>query len=304
MGGKNMKVRVALRTLLLAVLAANAFGEPSNKPVPIPEIPQGPSRSNDTKRVGPTPGAKQRGYDKTIIWRDESKDPVIDEGARPVFAEFIPEDLLNSIPVDELPLLPDQKRELGVSIERGRGPVFDGRGRLSSPCRAPQGGSFGPRIIGTTAQPLVERLRESPFVLAARVVDQVAGWSNGRAKTAFFLKPETILRDWDSCIDFDKTYVTLVEGAQLQIDGSLVCSDIHPGYYWPKVGDKMFISGACGQGYSENYIHFGLKAEVEGTQIIPEDWHFLSPERIDIEELQHLLEGDEMGHKTTDEPSP
>jgi hypothetical protein len=237
--------------------------------------------------------AEARSYEETIIWRDESKDPTFDPKIhgqiRPPFASFIPELILNSRPLSEIPLRVEDREQLAkVTKPTGTGAATPSRHDPTPQC--PFVGLRSRSRPLPNATSLERWLPEPPLVLVARVLAVVPGWGEGVAREAIFFEPEDILQDKDHCILPSQVYSMILDGGRIQIQGNLVCAKVDPAFYRPATGDRIFLTGICGRGSSEGFLKVGFWARVEGTQMVAQPWSFLSsPARVEISELKRWI---------------
>ncbi len=178
----------------------------------------------------PAQGQEPGPYSDQIIWSPTD----------PTNALFVPQEVLDTTPLDELPMDTFDVDRMRQTIEfakrdsRGSRPSVSWRGKHER-------------------WPLSEKARRSVDQLIAAdslafigtVEDTVPGWSNWSFKpeTAIYLRVDEILRNEDDFLELGKVVAMTDSQATINLYG-VEASGTHPEDFWvPRTGDQILFTG-------------------------------------------------------------
>ncbi len=197
----------------------------------------------------------------------------------PAIALFVPQGVLDTTPLEELPISNFELERIREMIQsakkdsRGSRPSVSWRGRHER-------------------WPLSEKVRKSVDQLIAAdslafigtVEDTVPGWSNWSFKpeTAIYLRVDEILRNEDDFLQLGKVVAMTDSQATINLYG-VEASMTHPEDFWvPLSGDQLLFTGFRYEEGSERHPFFLNTRQiflVHGDEVVPEPLDILRDTR-------------------------
>lgn len=210
----------------------------------------------------------ERGGEQTILWQD----------AKHSQALFIPEPLLRSSELSELPISELSLLTLNTLVDLRRNPpsYYPGNPRFGPDdgCRTSHEPLPEEPVDGAKA--LLETLRETPVVFTGHVLDIHIGWDawGNAVGSIAWIQIDHVLRDTGSdLMDQLRIAILLESGGQLTIGDTEICTvKVDTGLHSPSVGDHVLIAGAAGVFADPRFIATYLRFPIRDGKLQPQPY--------------------------------
>ena len=164
-----------------------------------------------------------------IIWADAAH-------SKP---RFIPEEVLRTSKIANLPLTGSQKDELRSEVEEFA------TGKWKNLCKRPLWEETG-QGVDPKSMTMVEATKAEPAAFIGRIVAVKPGWGPyGGVAEAGYLQVEEVLVNRDEKVTpkVGDIVAILFPGGVVTISGTRICQDRAEGFYSPFVGDRVLVIG-------------------------------------------------------------
>jgi hypothetical protein len=172
--------------------------------------------------------ALEPGLEERILWLDAAHTEPL----------FIPGSLPGWNDLDELPLGEHGRHRLEFLLGVRSDPVSD-----KPLCHSM--GAFPAAGSDPKALPLARLIAEGPVSVLGEVVAVVQGWSgyHGHAGRLVYVEVKRVLRDPAETLAPGSLLAYAIHGGELMVEGILLCSQEDTGFYQPRPGDWVLLSG-------------------------------------------------------------
>jgi hypothetical protein len=192
---------------------------------------------------------------------------------------FIPADLLNSLPLQELPLNETDRGALERRLEYQRHPELYPKqipsGRLAE-CR--ERASSGGQGSAPQAKGFAELMTDTDVAFVGTIERVEAGFDPrlvAVVEMAFVRVDEVIHRANEITSVVPKAVVAIrLEGGRIEIEGTVLCDEVPEGFDRPKVGDRVLAAGWIGPG-DPRFLEGAYVFPLDGDSIRVQPYAFL-----------------------------
>lgn len=185
--------------------------------------------------LGATRQCKAEDYERRILW----------ENAEHTAAAFIPEKVLHEKQLSELPLSENTRPLLeGALYFRRNYPPRIPVSMKENPCEVL--GKADPAGSYRHAKSLDELIADTPVALVGKVVEIVPGWLTtlAHAGKAVYFVVDTILKAPEEAVKLGDIRAFEKYGGEITLDGVRLCTEAVPGFYSPRLADRILLVGA------------------------------------------------------------
>ncbi len=207
----------------------------------------------------PAQGQEPGPYSDQIIWSPRNQ----------TVALFVPQEVLDTTPLEELPV--DE-----LALERMRGAIDVAERKPGESRRSVCWHAKHERWpLSENGRKSIEELIEAEsLAFVGTVEDTVPGWSNWVFKpvTALYLRVDEILKNQDNFLQLGQVVAQTELQATINLYGVEACSTYPDDFWEPHRGDHLLFSGLRYEEGSARHPYFvnGLIFLVRGEQIVPQ----------------------------------
>lgn len=260
-----------LRIQLLAVLTATVALALSAA-----QLQAGDKRSQEME---PAPTAmpeegEHLPYSERIVWNPSA----------PQQALFLPQSVLDAVPLEELPVTRVEIREAMKLAEEAR--------RRHGPDHCLHQFHQQPAAEAGPTNAVQESVASSFTVVVGTVLDTVQGWNAwyGEPATLVYVRVEEILRDEQDSLRHGQLLAYLEDSGVVEVEGMEVCSSLPAEADLADPGERVLVTGGR---YDEHDFFFSAASvlPVRGEKVMPLRWksYFRNAEPTPLEAVRSAI---------------
>lgn len=246
-----------------------------------------PAAGQTAQESAPAPPAEQEqpdylDYSDQVVWNSHA----------PTRALFLPQSVLDTTPLKELPLLPRYIQSVEGSVNLSEA---DRRRSRPDPCSVAY---EDPVVLRTIDSPptIPEWIASQYLAFLGTVIDTVPGlgtWGKPRPVTLVYVQVEEILRDGDDSLQLSQVLAYFQEDARIELNGKKHCSKLPRGADLAEVGERVLFTGARYGGH-EFFLSAGYVFPVREEKVLPLSWtpHFRNAEPASLATVQSAIHGE------------